>query len=218
MASLIFLFLVLSIVSSFLIQRYKNKRNLHILPGPQGLPFIGNLLLLDNSAPHRCLWQLCQIYRPLVSLRLGSVPILVVSSAKMAKEVLKAHDLLFSSRPSFISQQTLSYNGIYVAFASYNSCWRDMKKIYVVHLFSSSRVQNFRPIREFEVYHMLETISNLVVASKHVDFSNIVLSLTGTIICMIAFGNKSYEDGGIEISRFQTLVKKVNFWFFMFQR
>ncbi|RVX15073.1 Cytochrome P450 76A2 [Vitis vinifera] len=74
-------------------------------PGPPGLPFIGNLLHLDKSAPHRYLWQLSEKYGALMFLRLGFVPTLVVSSARMAEEVMKTHDLEFSSRPSLLGQQ-----------------------------------------------------------------------------------------------------------------
>lgn len=77
-------------------------------PGPPGLPFIGNLLHLDKSAPHRYLWQLSEKYGALMFLRLGFVPTLVVSSARMAEEVMKTHDLEFSSRPSLLGQQKLS--------------------------------------------------------------------------------------------------------------
>ncbi|KDO37865.1 hypothetical protein CISIN_1g021726mg [Citrus sinensis] len=146
--------MILLLVPIFLIpiilhvQRYKTIKSIALPPGPRGLPFIGNLHQFDYSNPQNYFWRLSKQYGPMVSLRLGSVPILVVSSAKMAEEVLKTHDLQFCSRPALLSQQKVSYNGLDVAFAPYNAYWREIRKICVVHLFNSNRVQSFRPIRE----------------------------------------------------------------------
>ncbi|KAF2284276.1 hypothetical protein GH714_020190 [Hevea brasiliensis] len=133
-----------------------------------------------------------------MSLRIGFVPILVVSSAKIAKEIMKTHDLLFCGRPSMLSQQKLSYNGLDLTFAPYGSYWKEMRKICVIHLFNSNRVRSFRPIRESEVSHMLGKISNSVVASKPVDLTEAVMSLTRTITCKVTFG-QGYCDLGHDI-------------------
>ncbi|RVX03269.1 4-hydroxyphenylacetaldehyde oxime monooxygenase [Vitis vinifera] len=85
-----------------------------------------------------------------MSLRLGFVPTIVVSSAKIAKEVMKTQDLEFASRPSLIGQQRLSYNGLDLAFSPYNDYWREMRKICVLHLFTLKRVKSYTSIREYE--------------------------------------------------------------------
>ncbi|KAH9758978.1 cytochrome P450 83B1 [Citrus sinensis] len=174
--------MILLLVPIFLIsiilhvQRYKTIKSIALPPGPRGLPFIGNLHQFDYLNPQNYFWRLSKQYGPLVSLRLGSVPMLVVSSAKMAEEVLKTHDLQFCSRPALLSQQKVSYNGLDVAFAPYNAYWREIRKI--------------------------------SVASKPVNLSELMKSLTSSITCRIGFG-KSYEveDQGIsERSRFGALL------------
>ena len=108
-------------LSFFVLQRHKtSKNNTKLPPGPRGLPFIGNLHQFDVSKPHVSFWELSKKYGPLMSLRLGFVPSLVVSSAKMAKEILKTHDLQFCSRPALVGQQKLSYNGLDLAFSPYD--------------------------------------------------------------------------------------------------
>ncbi|KAH0640686.1 hypothetical protein KY290_037921 [Solanum tuberosum] len=62
------------------------------------------------------------------SLKFGSTPIVVISSAKLAKEVLKTQDLVFCSRPSLLGQQQLSYTGHDIGFAPYNDHWREKTK------------------------------------------------------------------------------------------
>ncbi|CAK9178440.1 unnamed protein product [Ilex paraguariensis] len=164
--------------------------------------------LIDNSAPHLCLWQLSKTYGPLMSLQLGTVPTLVVSSAKMAKEIMKTHDLTFSSRPTSYGPQKLSYNASDVVFSPYNDSWREKRKICTLNLFSHKRVQSFRPIREDEVCRMIKKISEQASSSKLTNLSEIVMSLACSIICRVAFG-KSYDDEGYESSRFHGLFYEV---------
>lgn len=54
-----------------------------------------------------------------MSMRFGSVPVLVISSANAAEQALKTQDLAFSGRPASISAQKFSYNGLDFAFRSY---------------------------------------------------------------------------------------------------
>ncbi|CAK9178442.1 unnamed protein product, partial [Ilex paraguariensis] len=177
-------------------------------PGPSGLPFLGNLHQMDSSAPHQYLSQLSKKYGPLMSLRLGSVPTIVVSSARLAKEVMKTHDLAFCSRPSLFGQQKLSYNGIDVAFSPYNGYWREMRKICTLYLFSPKRVQSFHPIREDEVARMIKKICEQASSSKLTNLSETLMSLTNAIICRVAFG-KRYDDNRYERSRFHGLFYEI---------
>ncbi|XP_044512098.1 cytochrome P450 83B1-like [Mangifera indica] len=210
--ALLIILLSLPIFLLLLFQRYRPTKNVHRPPGPRGLPLIGNLHQFENSNPQRYLWNLSKQYGPLMSLRLGFVPTLIVSSAKMAKEVLKTHDLIFCNRPSLLGQQVLSYRGVDLAFAPYSDYWREMRKICVVHLFNSNRVQQFRPIREDEVSRMIEKIMKSVAASKLVNLSELMMSLTSTITCRVAFGKRN-EDEGAERSRFHTLLNETQAMF-----
>lgn len=70
----------------------KTKR--HLPPSPPKLPIIGNLHQLGKN-PHISLLNLAQKYGPILFLQLGQVPTVRVSSARVAKEALKTHDLAF---------------------------------------------------------------------------------------------------------------------------
>ncbi|KAL3623508.1 hypothetical protein CASFOL_032324 [Castilleja foliolosa] len=133
-----------------------------------------------------------------MSMKLGSVPLLVVSSPKIAKEVLKTNDLTFSSRPTILGQVKLSYNRLDIAFAPYSESWRELRKICVVHLLSNKQVHSFRPIREDEVFRMITNISD----GEVVNLSALALSLTSTLICKVAFG----KTEGFEMQRFDELM------------
>ncbi|KAF5739354.1 putative cytochrome P450 [Tripterygium wilfordii] len=208
MVPVLIFIVALPIILFFFLQKHKSVKNICLPPGPKGLPLIGNLHQLDNSNLPHYLWQLAKQYGPLMFMRFGFRPTIVISSAKMAKEVLQTHDLVFCSRPALRGQQTLSYNGVDLAFAPYGAYWREMRKICVVHLFSSIRVQTYRPIREYEVSLLLGKILKSVDASKPVNLTEALMSLANHIICRIALG-KRYEDEGVERSRFQSLLNEV---------
>ena len=151
--------LTLLVLLLFFIRNLRTFKNPPLPPGPKGLPIIGNLHQFDSSILYLQLWQLSKKYGPIFSLQLGLRPAIVVSSPKLAKEVLKNHDLEFSGRPKLLGQQKLSYNGSEIAFSPYNEYWRQIRKICVVHIFSSKRVSSFSSIREFEVKQMIKKIS-----------------------------------------------------------
>ncbi|KAK1433639.1 hypothetical protein QVD17_10553 [Tagetes erecta] len=163
-------------------------------PGPHGLPVIGNLHQIDQSSLHTFLWQLSKSYGPIIYLRFGFIPTIIVSSASLAKEVLKTQDTIFCSRPSLIGNQKLSYDGIDVAFSPYNEKWREMRKIFTTHLLSPKRVQSSRQIREDEVSSAMNTIRTLALSSAHVNLSEIAKSVTSTIMMRVGFG-KRFQDG-----------------------
>ncbi|KAL8211538.1 hypothetical protein R6Q57_005975 [Mikania cordata] len=189
------LFLLLLALLSFLFllpKIIKNKSNFNP-PGPLGLPFIGNLHQIDQSSLHTSLWNLTKTYGPIMSLRFGFNSVVVISSASLAKEVMKTQDLNFCDRPSVIGQQKLAYGGIDIAFSPFNEHWRDMRKIFVLHLFSPKRVQSFRRIREHEVSSMLKSIRDSALSNEVVNLSELMKNVTNNVMMRLSFGDR-YQD------------------------
>ncbi|PIA51583.1 hypothetical protein AQUCO_01100440v1 [Aquilegia coerulea] len=171
-------------------------------PSPPKLPIIGNLHQLGNL-PHRSLQKLSKEYGPLMLMQLGGKPTVVASSAETAREILKTHDLDFCSRPSLAGPKRLSYNFLDFAFVPYGEYWKEMRKICVLELFSTRRVQSFRFVREEEVAHMIKSIS--ASSSGPVNLTEKLFSLTINIISRVAFGKK-YQGGGSDVGNFHEIV------------
>ncbi|ERN03060.1 hypothetical protein AMTRI_Chr06g198570 [Amborella trichopoda] len=165
-------------------------------PGPSGLPIIGNLHQL-GSMPHLTLARLAETYGPLIHLKMGQVPTLVVSSAKMAEEIMKTHDLTFCSRPALLSPRHLHYECSGIVFAPYGPYWRNVRRICVQELLRAKRVEleSFRIVREAEVGHMIDTITSSSKAGKLVNLSEMFLSFSSNVICGVAYGKRYWEDG-----------------------
>ncbi|PON40931.1 Cytochrome P450, E-class, group I [Trema orientale] len=179
------------------------KKNLP--PSPPTLPFIGNLHQL-GSHPHRTLHALSRRHGPVMLLRLGSAPVLVVSSADAASEIMKTHDLAFSNRPESTAFEKLLYNYRDVSTAPYGEYWRQTKSICVLHLLSSKRVQSFRAVREEETRLMVEKIrKSSYLIGKAVNLSELFAELTNDVVCRVALGRKYSDDGDSE-RRFKELL------------
>ncbi|CAN6556614.1 unnamed protein product [Malus baccata var. baccata] len=160
-------------------------------PSPPKLPFIGNLHQVGLH-PHRSFQALSQRHGPLMLLHFGSVPVLVVSSAEAAREIMKAHDLTFSNRPKSTIVEKLLYNYNDVTFAPYGEYWRQVKSICVLNLLTNKRVRSFRSVREEETISMMRNIKQS--SSSLQNLSEIFVRLTNDVVCRVALGRT--HNGG----------------------
>ena len=66
-------------------------------PSPKPLPIFGNMFMLGDE-PHWSLARLAKAYGPFMSLKLGQVTTIVISSPDLACEVLMKKDQAFCGR------------------------------------------------------------------------------------------------------------------------
>ncbi|KAL8141695.1 LOW QUALITY PROTEIN: hypothetical protein V2J09_014727, partial [Rumex salicifolius] len=94
-----FLIYPLCILFSFVLVHHllSRSRKPNLPPGPTPLPIVGNLFKLGNK-PHESLAELAKIHGPVMSLKLGGLTTIVISSSSVAKEVLQKNDALFCNR------------------------------------------------------------------------------------------------------------------------
>jgi hypothetical protein len=98
---------------------------------PQRLPVLGHLhhFLVSKQLLHKWLHNMSKRYGPIMSLQMGSVSTLVVSSPDMARAVLNTNDLVFASRSTSNSAARLfSYNHAGLAHTPYGTYWRKVEK------------------------------------------------------------------------------------------
>jgi hypothetical protein len=123
----------------------------HLPPSPPALPVLGHLHLV-GSLPHVSLGSLVRKHgMDLMLLRLGAMPVLVVSSPRAAESVLRTHDHVFASRPHSLVAEIVLYGPSDVGFALYGDYWRQARKLVTTHLLSVKKVQSLRLAREEEV-------------------------------------------------------------------
>ncbi|KAI4373756.1 hypothetical protein MLD38_011840 [Melastoma candidum] len=163
----------------------KNKNNLP--PGPPPLPIIGNLHQL-GPLPHQSLWHLSRVHGTVMIVHLGRVPTVIISSKEAAREVLMTHDLDTCSRPRLAGPGRLSYNYLDIAFAPYGDYWREMRKLCIMELMSTKKVDGFRFIREEEAEALLQRIGDSAVSGSAVNLSEELLRPSAGVVSRVAFG------------------------------
>eukprot|EP00253_Pinus_taeda_P010707 PITA_10707 len=190
-----------------ILQHTRRRNGGRLPPGPCPWPIIGNLHQLSLPA-HRALKTLAEKYGPLMFLRFGSVPTVVVSSSEMAKHFLKTHDLVFANRPPTTAGKYISYNFKGLILTPYGDYWKHVRRICVTELLSAKRLDSFKHVREEEVSAMIRSIwEKSESGTSAVNMSEAFFTLTTNIIWRILAGKKfSNDDLGADSNGFRDLV------------
>ncbi|KAI5582347.1 hypothetical protein BDE02_07G080200 [Populus trichocarpa] len=197
----------LAFVALIFLLQWLSTKNKRLPPGPRGFPIFGSLHLLGKF-PHRALHQLAKKYGPIMHLRLGLVPTIVVSSPEAAELFLKTHDLVFAGRPPHESARYISYGQKGMAFAQYGSYWRNMRKMCTVELLSSLKITSFKPMRMEEFDLLIKYIQEAAQERVAVDLSAKVSSLSADMSCRMVFGKK-YLDEDLDERGFKSVMQEV---------
>ncbi|MBA0557684.1 hypothetical protein Golob_014734 [Gossypium lobatum] len=145
--------------------------------------------------PHRSLYHLAKKHGPIMSIRLGSVPTVVVSSPPVAEMFLKTHDAVFASRPKVQVLQSI-YNGKKgIAFTELGPYWRSVRKFCNQQLFNASKIESFAPTRKEVLAHFIESLKEAAVAKEVVNISKKVGDLNEKMTLKMILGPvKKYEE------------------------
>ncbi|XP_014506577.1 cytochrome P450 71A1 isoform X1 [Vigna radiata var. radiata] len=186
--SLSFLCIFISIV--FVVFKLSRRTKTSSPPSPPKIPFIGNLHQL-GLLPHRSLQALSHKHGPLMLLQLGQVPTLIVSSADVAGEIFKTHDLVFMNRPKTTAAGIFLYGYKDVAFTPYGDEWRQKRKVTVLELVSMKSVRSVQFIRLEEVAEMMGAIREACAnETASVNLSELLIALTNNIMSRCVLGQK----------------------------
>ncbi|WCJ37099.1 cytochrome P450 family 71 subfamily B polypeptide 2 [Euphorbia peplus] len=164
-------------------------------PGPRKLPLIGNIHQLATDLPHRRLTELAKTYGPVMHIQIGQIPAVIISSAELAKKVLKTEELMFLERPFLLAADIMLYNRTGITFAPYGDYWREMKKIVTLEVLTAKRVKSFRSIREKEVSNFVQYLHSK--GGSPVDLTSELLGLTNSIIAISTTGKKCKKQDEI---------------------
>ncbi|KAF3438544.1 hypothetical protein FNV43_RR21307 [Rhamnella rubrinervis] len=106
-----------------------------------------------------------------MSIRLGTIPAIVVSSPKVASLFLMTHDTHFASRPRIETSDYLSYGSKGMAFAEYGPYWRNVRKLCTSKLLSASKTESFAALRKEEIASLVQSLKKSAMAGEAVDRS-----------------------------------------------
>ncbi|TKY68670.1 cytochrome P450 CYP82D47 [Spatholobus suberectus] len=172
------------------------------VPEPRGaLPFIGHLHLLNARIPYfRTFSVMAKKYGPIFSIRVGCHPTLVVNSREIAKECLTTNDKVFASRPNTSAGRLLGYNNAVFGLAPYGKYWREIRKMAILEIFSSYRLEKLKHVRDTETYSLVKDLYSSISLAKNVNgstqvpISNLLEHMTFNIIVRMIAGKRYGGD------------------------
>ncbi|EEF51040.1 geraniol 8-hydroxylase [Ricinus communis] len=157
-------------------------------PGPTPLPLVGNLFELGDK-PHQSLAKLAKIHGPLMSLKLGQITTVVISSATLAKEVLQTLDLSFANRICVQAVHAHDHHEASMPWLPVGAPWRNLRKICNSYLFSNQKLDGNQDIRQKKIQELIADVKEscrLGAATNisHVAFKTVLSVLSSNVFSL----------------------------------
>ncbi|XP_023757029.1 parthenolide synthase [Lactuca sativa] len=202
--------LFLSMFCIFLYTLKSNKSSMvapKLPPNPPKLPFIGNMHQLLGQPRHLAFWKLSQEYGPIMLLKIGSKPCVIISSSAMAKQVLKDQDHILCSRPINKTTKQLTYNYVDTAFTPYSNHWRKMRKVLVSEFLGPNRARLSNHVLLTEVEIMLRSVS-LHPSNNAINLNELFFALVKAVTFKVALG-LNYREQPLKGPSFEMILDEV---------
>ncbi|CAI0409449.1 unnamed protein product [Linum tenue] len=166
-------------------------------------------MAIGSSVPHRRLRDLAKQHGPLMRLRFGEVPIVVVSSAEWAKLLLQTHDVHFLDRPLLPAARIIFYGGRDMGFTPYGEYWRQMRKVCNMGLLGATRVKSLHPTMEQEVSKLVAQTRAAAAAAGPINLSVVLFDLGSCVNSRVVLGMSAVrqEQVGLFFSLTKQLMK-----------
>ncbi|KAI3408931.1 uncharacterized protein J3R85_019939 [Psidium guajava] len=129
---------------------------------PGAWPIIGHLPLLGGETPlARTLAAMADRQGPMFRIRLGVHPVTVISSREAVRECFTTHDKALASRPKSKAGIHLGYGYAAFGFVEYGDFWREMRKITMLELLSTRRLDNLKHVQASEIAAFIKDLHAL---------------------------------------------------------
>ncbi|CAN6809025.1 unnamed protein product [Brassica oleracea] len=195
----------------------KRKVDLESPPSPPSLPIIGHLHLFLSPLIHKCFQRISSKYGPYLHLRIFHLPIVLVSSASMASEIFKFHDVNISSRGLPPIDESLFFGETGFFSAPHGDYWKFMKKLLITKLLGPHAIERLRAVRAEELERFYFRLLEKARKKECVEIRREAMIFTNNSTCKMIVGRTcSEEDGEGErvwglITESISLTKKVLF-------
>ena len=200
--SLLTLFLV---TTRFILNRRVKKNQ---PPGPTGFPIIGNLHQLGPK-PHCALSSLAQTHGPIMSLRLGSVTVVVASSPATAQEILQKNDQSFANRPIPESVAAQPNVGDTLAWAPADPRWRNRRRVCTTQIFTAQRLDLLQHLRHRKVQELVQHLRKQASNGKSVAIGDLAFATMLNLVSNTVFSEDMVDPEFESAGEFKELVWRI---------
>ncbi|KAJ4888352.1 hypothetical protein Rs2_28100 [Raphanus sativus] len=191
-----FILILVFILSTFFlfIFFFKKPNNVFDLPpSPPSFPIIGHLHLLFTTSLHKSFQKISSKYGPLLHLRIFNVPILLVSSASVAYEIFKDHDMSISSHGPIGIDECIVFGSSGFIKAPVGDYWKFMKKIITTKTLGPQALERSRDLRAVEIERSYRDLLDKAVKKESVEIGEEALRLFNGVLGKMSLG-MSFSD------------------------
>ncbi|KAG2465636.1 ANXA1 protein, partial [Polypterus senegalus] len=179
----------------------KRQRNRIKLPGPWGLPVIGNILQL-GTLPHLTLAKMRKSYGNVFQIHLGTKSVVVVSGYEMIKTVLVTQGKCFANRPDFYFLSLIGNGESFTFSLKYGESWKLLRKILgnALRSFSQEKAKNstFSCLLEehvsTEAVELAKDFENCSKDNNYFNGRGLISCAVANVVCALCFGKRYEHD------------------------
>jgi cytochrome P450 len=187
----------------------RNSGSPRLPPGPRPFSIIGNILQLGNQ-PHQAAAKLSETYGPLMTLKLGSLTTIVISSPELAKEALQKHDQVFSGRtiPDTV-RGCEQYKTSMVLLPASSAQWRNLRKVSAMQIFAPQRLDSTQAIRIKKVQELVDYVEENCTTGEALDIGRAAFTTAVNAMSNIFFSTDLAEFCSNASQEFQNLIRSI---------
>lgn len=171
-------------------------RPLTTLPGPRGLPLLGNLMQLKATQLHTILEHWADTYGPLYTFRLARKPVVAIAEPDLIHEVLRHRPETYRRLGAIASVfEDLGGHGV---FAAEGARWRRQRRV-VMQALSTLQLRQFFPTLTTVTARLKTRWERAARAGDVVDIPTDLMRYTVDVTTPLAFGygmNTLEHEGG----------------------
>ncbi|VVB10491.1 unnamed protein product [Arabis nemorensis] len=193
----------------------KPKNGIDLPPSPPSLPIIGHLHLLLTAPIHKCFHKISSKYGPFLHLRIFHVPVVLVSSASVAYEIFKDHDMDVSFRGAVAIDECLVFGSFGLLRAPYGDYWKSIKKIIVTKGIGPQALERSRDVRTVELERFYKNLLDKATEKQSVDIGVEARRLVVNTLGKLSMGSSFSE--GVSVSDFTVELAALSANFFVAQ-
>lgn len=143
-----------SLLSFFLSK--KVPKGLRTVPGPRGLPLVGNVLQMTPQ-PQRQFQQWAREYGEMFQIKIGWENWIFLNTPAAVKEIMDKQSAITSGRAPMPVVSDLISGGMRFLFMNNTPTWRKLRSI-VHKLLTPKASETFKPCQEFEAKQLIHDI------------------------------------------------------------
>lgn len=180
------------------------------LPGPKGLPLLGNLLQLDLKQLHRVLERWGDEFGALFKFELGQRPVVVVTDPELNQTILRNRPKLYRRLGTI--ETVFQEMGITGVFSAEGEDWKRQRRL-TAHALDAQHLRQFFPT----LIKVTERLRNRWIAAaerqSEVDVQQDLMRYTVDVTTNLAFGydmNTLEKEGDLIQHHLEKIFPKIN--------